>query len=263
MRNFATFQTLSLSVLALFSSGLFSLSAQAQNPYIREPNPPETMYKSNLTIWQRDCLPLERWVGESVILTPKTPSFAKFGYFNIRKEGESSSSNNLPYKDYVGKIGVVTEVKKTASSTYNPSELDQYSVKLKLYSGENLIANFPGSGFENNEVFLKSDIDDARNKWIGKKLWFIGRTMTFIYDDKGELNAIANFAPRVIKQYQLFTVKDVVLSDDVISGIRFILSENKHQNFLLICFGVKLIKAFLVTVPNNLLSFTAPSKQAF
>jgi hypothetical protein len=181
----------------------------AQSPYIREgsigkQNEPKEQIKPS-QINPLSFRPLEKCVGEKFIFLPKSKDLQKFGYqsFHI---GKGSYRDNLKYEECVGRIGTITKASNSGGSADITIQMDDNG---QVYIG------FGYDGIDG--IAPVADMEYARDKWLGKTLWYGGKKID-TYDETTD-----KFGSIKIRKFSTVKVVDVVAGWDSFAPIRFIL----------------------------------------
>lgn len=198
-------------LIALVSILLVQLSISfAQNPYIREGS--IGTQKEETEISSKDPLsfrPIEKWVGEKFIFLPKTKSLQEYGYQDFRPG--QGRFNSPTYEECVGRIGTIVKVTNT------------YSEKITLQMDDNG-QTYTASGDDSvGGIAPVADIDYARNKWLGKNLWYENKQIV-TYNEATE-----NYGSIKHKRYSPVKVVDIVAGWDSDAPVRFILKTSSGE----------------------------------
>jgi hypothetical protein len=125
-----------------------------QNPFVREGSIGDVKKKSPERIGPGTIEP-EEWVGQKFILLPQNKSTQ--GSF-------LGFDPPLPYKNWVGKILVVTEIDK---QSVNDQSLRK--VHFRSEDGKLISARLYDDSID--EIAPLRDLEFARNRWLGKTIW--------------------------------------------------------------------------------------------
>ena len=178
----------------------------AQNPYIREGSigkqkeQTETSPKDPLSF-----RPIEKWVGEKFIFLPKSKSSKEYGYLHFNVGGWKGRFDHPNYEECVGRIGTITKVS------------DSFFEKITIQMDDNGQI-YTGQGNDSiGDIAPVADIDYARNKWLGKILWYAREEISTYNETTGEFGSIR------LKIYSPVKVVDVVAGWSAHTPVRFIL----------------------------------------
>lgn len=188
------------------------------------------------------ALPVEKWVNQRFVFTPRTRQFQRFGYdgFLPVKSGkkkshkyESPLGSTLPYEKYVGRTATVTAV-----NTVNPYApyIDSTQLQLELTmddTGEKLICE-PGVDERVEGMTSVAVLDYARAKYLNKTLWTVNGVLS-TYDEAEDKSGYLH-----VRRYSPVRVREIVASNG--SGnrapVRFVLeSEDGKRGFVDVALG--------------------------
>lgn len=177
----------------------------AQNPYIREGSIGKQKEQKETS--QKDPLsfrPMEKWVGEKFIFLPKSESLKKSGYQSI--VGGKERFGQPSYEECVGRVGTITKVADGYSGRYITIQTDDNG---QIYTGLGSVSI--------EGIAPVADIDYARNKWLGKILWYARKKILTYNETTGKSGSIK------LKKYSPAKVVDVVAGWYEDMPVRFIL----------------------------------------
>lgn len=161
-----------------------------QHPYLSKDFIGQEREKPSVNINEENWFlprPIDKWVGERFIFLPTRKEFQWMGY-HLRKD-KSPVHDRLDYKKYVGRIANVVSVNK----------LDMWwNIDLVMEGNLEKIKAKLAPHLDNLDGMAPiEDIIIARNKWLGKTLWY--RWGTFCkydpYAGKQEFIKIKRFSP--------------------------------------------------------------------
>lgn len=178
--------------------------ASAQNPYIREGSIGKQKEHAELpSKYPSSFRPTEKWVGEKFIFLPKPKSLQEYGYQMFSKGKRYSVLNRITYEECVGRIGTIIKVTD-----------EEISLKMddngEIYTAQKILDTVDG-------IVPIADIDYARNKWLGKTLWYAGEKIA-TYNETTE-----KFGSIKLKKFSPVKVRDVVAGWYEHEPVRFIL----------------------------------------
>ncbi len=139
-----------------------SSSAFAQS-YVREGSIGKLAARDSLALLGDDGTPLETWVGKQFIILPKPKTEQRYGYSSLRRSEEGYLVPT--YDECAGQIATVVAV--------DASKRSDRKVYLRLddddaeYTAISATGCFP-------EIAAVSDLDLARNRWLGHTIWLKG-----------------------------------------------------------------------------------------
>jgi hypothetical protein len=156
--------------------------------------------------------PLKSWIGERFVFLPKPakePFSPVYGHF----QAGNDLYRHPTYEDYVGKMVEAVHVRRLH---------DRWEVEFKMMdSGMTLLATTWSGGISG--IAPVKDIHDAREKWLGKTLWYRKERMSPYPEAKGTADRIR------VKPGTLVTVTDVVPGSDHNTPVRFVLKTPAGQ----------------------------------
>lgn len=200
-------KVLSFLACCILSTGV----AFAENSYVKTGSIGKAKEeKVELTKDQLAFRPMEDWVGEKFIFLPTFVSVQKYGYQYV--QGGSGEHGNPTYEECVGRIGKVTQVTKGMPDVVTIQMEDNG----QIYTAR-------GYGSDIHGIAPVLDLDFARNKWIGKTLWYKSSTLS-TYDE-----SLDKHASKKIKKYSPVKVVDVVAGWYDHCPIRFILRSSTGE----------------------------------
>lgn len=122
--------------------------------------------------------PISSWVGESFVFLPKQTALQRFGYRDFQVGDELYESPN--YNEYVGRIATVVSVQKVC---------DSWDVQFEMQdNGQRVTAAAWRGGIDG--VAPVADIDAARDRWLGKTLWYKKTWIDTYNEDTGEVCSV-------------------------------------------------------------------------
>lgn len=185
-------------------------TASAQNPYIREGSIGKQKEQADLLAKDPSSFrPIEKWVGEKFIFLPKPNSLQEYGYLSF-KSGKGRFVHPA-YKECVGRIGTIIKV------------TDSYSEKVTIQMDDNGQI-YTGYGDDSIvDIAPVADIDYARNKWLGKTLWYARKEVATYHETTGEYGSIE------FKKYSPVKVVDIVVGWYSDTPVRFILQTSPGE----------------------------------
>ena len=146
-------------------------TALAESPYLR------TMSRLQATTENGNSSsfrPISSWVGERFVFLPKQKTLQRFGYRDFQIGDDLYKCPT--YNEYVGRIARVVSSKKVC---------DHWDVELVIEDNGQRVSATARSG-DIEGIALVSDIRAARDRWLGKTLWY-RKTWIETYDeDTGE-----------------------------------------------------------------------------
>lgn len=146
-------------------------------------------------------------IGQVFIFMPKLPKQQKDGYLF----GEVNLSRRLPYENYVGKmVKIVSFNSDLDGNEHYGGQTEETGELIVMMSGKDEV-KLPG-------LALKRDVDQAREKFIGKKVWLKDHRVYTYNEETDEMTP--HFKPRFAE----FTVQNVVLGTRI-APVRFILED--------------------------------------
>lgn len=153
-------------------------------------------------------------IGQEFIFMPLPPSWQKDGYsFGPEEEVR----NRYPYVKYAG------QSVKIVSVNTGPGGRLFFGGQM-AGSGELIQMSGDVEGAILHNLALKRDVDFAREKFIGKKLW-LNQRRVYTYDEANEENVL-----HLKRRFEGVTVKDVVLGM-LGAPVRFIIEDAAGREF--------------------------------
>jgi hypothetical protein len=158
---------------------------------------------------------ISAWVGERFIFMPRKASFQRYGYQLINPIDDEFGK--LPYQDYVGKIAKVLAV---APSKFKIEGFWEVFLEVEG-TGQKLRAEAYGESVEG--LANLQDIDDARTKYLGKKVQYNGQILS-------RYNAVTDKVEFfTIPKNMLVDVTDVIVSWEQTAPVRFVVQTSKGE----------------------------------
>lgn len=201
--------------------------------YVRQGSIGEKKEEKPVTNEPFGTLPIEQWLNQRFIFMPRTRQFQKFGYdgfavVKIDKKGKAKYdfplASQLPYDKYVGRIVKVTAVNKVKPEY---SVLERLQIEFTLEdTGEKLIYQ-PVSDKRVEGIAPVTDLDAARQQYLGKTLWIVDSavyTYDAATDEKGYVE---------VRRYSPVKVTDIVVGTEQEAPVRFIVqTESGKQGYI-------------------------------
>jgi hypothetical protein len=122
--------------------------------------------------------PISSWVGERFIFLPKQMALQRFGYPNFQIGDELYKPPS--YSEYVGRIAKVVSLQEVCN---------HWDVELEMEdNGQRVSASARSGGIDG--VAPVADIEDARDRWLGKTLWYKKTWLERYNEDTGEVYSV-------------------------------------------------------------------------
>jgi len=179
------------------------------NKEIEEANPEDSLF-----------IPLNNWIGEKVIFLPKSKSLQRYGYkiYNSKKD---LYRDPISYDILVGKIATIKSIDQNN---------EKGIITFELSNGEKYYTAIFGNTVD--DVVLLNDLKVARDKFLGKTIWYTGgsryhgssRILMTYNEETGKLKEEI-----FVSSVEPLKVINVVASWDHTRPIRFVM-ETKDGN---------------------------------
>ncbi len=171
-----------------------------QNPFVREGSIGEVKIDIPTRIGP-GTLELESWPGQKFILLPKSSD--SLGYF-------LDFEPRLSYREWVGKTLVASKIDKQPAGGQGFRK-----VHFRSEDGKSITADLIGEGI--HEIAPIRDLEFARDRWLGKKIWIKRGDLATWNVEKSEFGSVR------FKNCSPVVVTDVVAGWFDLSPIRFII----------------------------------------
>lgn len=150
-------------------------TALAESPYLCNVSKSQAATSKNESSLFR---PISSWVGEMFVFLPKQKTLQKFGYHNFRIGDDLYKCPT--YNKYVGRIARVVSSKEVCNHC---------DVGLVMEDNGQMVSATARSG-EIEGIAPVADIRDARDRWLGKTLWYRGSWIEIYDEDTGEIRSV-------------------------------------------------------------------------